>query len=175
MIPPNFGALSGYARIEGIPVGIVANQRGLVRGPAGRAPKFGVGVDDSSELWCSPGRASNQPSLIGDYAYRDAFDARVAGDHFLGVIRLELIEVACVEQAIQYVTHVIGKPMVCRNDVVDISQRSSRTASIPDLHSERLRCRKLGHELAQPGDAFFVVLRAEMRDAGYLVVSQRAA
>jgi 3-methylcrotonyl-CoA carboxylase beta subunit len=33
--------ITGYARIEGIPVGIVANQRGLVRGPAGHAPKFG--------------------------------------------------------------------------------------------------------------------------------------
>jgi len=33
--------ITGYARIEGIPVGIVANQRGLVRGPAGRPPEFG--------------------------------------------------------------------------------------------------------------------------------------
>lgn len=33
--------ITGYARIEGIPVGVIANQRGLVRGPSGQAPKFG--------------------------------------------------------------------------------------------------------------------------------------
>jgi 3-methylcrotonyl-CoA carboxylase beta subunit len=33
--------ITGYARIEGIPVGIIANQRGLVKGAAGRPPKFG--------------------------------------------------------------------------------------------------------------------------------------
>ena len=42
--------ICGYARIEGIPVGIVANQRGLVRGPAGRRPKFGgIIYTDSAE------------------------------------------------------------------------------------------------------------------------------
>jgi acetyl-CoA carboxylase carboxyltransferase component len=42
--------ITGYARIEGIPVGIIANQRGLVRGPAGRRPKFGgIIYTDSAE------------------------------------------------------------------------------------------------------------------------------
>ena len=42
--------ITGYARIEGIPVGIVANQRGLVRGPAGTPPKFGgIIYTDSAE------------------------------------------------------------------------------------------------------------------------------
>lgn len=42
--------ITGNARIEGIPVGIIANQRGLVRGPAGRAPKFGgIIYTDSAE------------------------------------------------------------------------------------------------------------------------------
>jgi 3-methylcrotonyl-CoA carboxylase beta subunit len=42
--------ITGYARLEGIPVGIVANQRGLVRGPAGRPPKFGgIIYTDSAE------------------------------------------------------------------------------------------------------------------------------
>jgi 3-methylcrotonyl-CoA carboxylase beta subunit len=42
--------ITGYARIEGIPVGVVANQRGLVRGPAGRSPKFGgIIYTDSAE------------------------------------------------------------------------------------------------------------------------------
>lgn len=42
--------ITGYARIEGIPVGIIANQRGLVRGPAGRPPKFGgIIYTDSAE------------------------------------------------------------------------------------------------------------------------------
>ncbi len=39
-----------YARIEGIPVGIIANQRGLIRGPSGRPPKFGgIIYTDSAE------------------------------------------------------------------------------------------------------------------------------
>jgi 3-methylcrotonyl-CoA carboxylase beta subunit len=42
--------ITGYARIEGIPVGIIANQRGLIRTPAGRAPKFGgIIYTDSAE------------------------------------------------------------------------------------------------------------------------------
>lgn len=42
--------ITGYARIEGIPVGIVVNQRGLVRGPAGSPPKFGgIIYTDSAE------------------------------------------------------------------------------------------------------------------------------
>lgn len=42
--------ITGYARIEGIPVGIIANQRGLVRGPSGQAPKFGgIIYTDSAE------------------------------------------------------------------------------------------------------------------------------
>jgi len=42
--------ITGYARIDGIPVGIIANQRGLVRGPSGRPPKFGgIIYTDSAE------------------------------------------------------------------------------------------------------------------------------
>ncbi len=42
--------ITGYARIHGIPVGIIANQRGLVRGPEGRPPKFGgIIYTDSAE------------------------------------------------------------------------------------------------------------------------------
>lgn len=42
--------ITGYARIEGIPVGVVANQRKLVRSPAGRRPKFGgIIYTDSAE------------------------------------------------------------------------------------------------------------------------------
>jgi 3-methylcrotonyl-CoA carboxylase beta subunit len=42
--------ITGYARLEGIPVGIVANQRGLVRGPSGQPPKFGgIIYTDSAE------------------------------------------------------------------------------------------------------------------------------
>ena len=33
--------ITGYAWIQGIPVGVIANQRGLVRGPAGTPPRFG--------------------------------------------------------------------------------------------------------------------------------------
>jgi acetyl-CoA carboxylase carboxyltransferase component len=42
--------ICGYARIEGIPVGVIANQRGLLRSPAGRPPKFGgIIYTDSAE------------------------------------------------------------------------------------------------------------------------------
>lgn len=42
--------ITGYARIEGIPVGVIANQRGLIRTPAGRPPKFGgIIYTDSAE------------------------------------------------------------------------------------------------------------------------------
>src|SRR6266404_8199722 len=42
--------ITGYAHIEGIPVGVIANQRGLVRGQTGQAPKFGgIIYTDSAE------------------------------------------------------------------------------------------------------------------------------
>ena len=42
--------ICGYVRIEGIPAGIIANQRGLIRGPVGRPPKFGgIIYTDSAE------------------------------------------------------------------------------------------------------------------------------
>jgi 3-methylcrotonyl-CoA carboxylase beta subunit len=42
--------ITGYARVEGIPIGIIANQRGLIRGPAGTPPKFGgIIYTDSAE------------------------------------------------------------------------------------------------------------------------------
>ena len=42
--------ITGCGRIEGIPVGIIANQRGLIRGPAGTPPKFGgIIYTDSAE------------------------------------------------------------------------------------------------------------------------------
>ncbi|HJQ69378.1 MAG TPA: acyl-CoA carboxylase subunit beta [Blastocatellia bacterium] len=42
--------ITGHAHIAGIPVGIIANQRGLIRGPAGKPPKFGgIIYTDSAE------------------------------------------------------------------------------------------------------------------------------
>ncbi|HYP25107.1 MAG TPA: acyl-CoA carboxylase subunit beta [Blastocatellia bacterium] len=42
--------ITGYARVEGIPVGLIANQRGLIRGAAGTPPKFGgIIYTDSAE------------------------------------------------------------------------------------------------------------------------------
>jgi len=42
--------ICGFAHIEGIPVGLIANQRGLIRGAAGRPPKFGgIIYTDSAE------------------------------------------------------------------------------------------------------------------------------
>ena len=42
--------ITGHARIGGLPVGIIANQRGLIRGTAGKPPKFGgIIYTDSAE------------------------------------------------------------------------------------------------------------------------------
>ena len=42
--------ITGHARIRGIPVGIIANQRGLIKGTAGKPPKFGgIIYTDSAE------------------------------------------------------------------------------------------------------------------------------
>src|SRR5436853_1317278 len=42
--------ICGFAHIEGIPVGVIANQRGLIRSAAGRPPKFGgIIYTDSAE------------------------------------------------------------------------------------------------------------------------------
>jgi acetyl-CoA carboxylase carboxyltransferase component len=42
--------ITGYARIEGVPVGVIVNNRGLIKSPAGRPPKFGgIIYTDSAE------------------------------------------------------------------------------------------------------------------------------
>lgn len=42
--------ITGFARIEGLPVGIIVNNRGLIRGAAGKPPKFGgIIYADSAE------------------------------------------------------------------------------------------------------------------------------
>jgi 3-methylcrotonyl-CoA carboxylase beta subunit len=42
--------ICGFAHVEGVPVGVIANQRGLIRGAAGRPPKFGgIIYTDSAE------------------------------------------------------------------------------------------------------------------------------
>ncbi|MGA9768635.1 MAG: acyl-CoA carboxylase subunit beta [Blastocatellia bacterium] len=42
--------ITGFARIEGIPVGVIVNNRGLIRGAAGKPPKFGgIIYADSAE------------------------------------------------------------------------------------------------------------------------------
>src|SRR5262249_3224319 len=42
--------ITGHARIGGIPVGIITNQRGLIRGAKGKPPKFGgIIYTDSAE------------------------------------------------------------------------------------------------------------------------------
>src|SRR5215510_10152517 len=42
--------ITGHARIEGVQVGVIANQRGLIREPAGKPPKFGgIIYTDSAE------------------------------------------------------------------------------------------------------------------------------
>ncbi|MGH9762794.1 MAG: acyl-CoA carboxylase subunit beta, partial [Blastocatellia bacterium] len=42
--------LTGHARIEGVAVGVIANQRGLIRQPGGKPPKFGgIIYTDSAE------------------------------------------------------------------------------------------------------------------------------
>ncbi|HKP88178.1 MAG TPA: acyl-CoA carboxylase subunit beta [Blastocatellia bacterium] len=42
--------ITGFAHVEGVPVGVIANQRGLIRGPGARPPKFGgIIYTDSAE------------------------------------------------------------------------------------------------------------------------------
>lgn len=42
--------ICGFARIQGIPVGVIVNNRGLIRGPKGKPPKFGgIIYKDSAE------------------------------------------------------------------------------------------------------------------------------
>src|SRR5437762_9303666 len=125
----------------------------------------GVGVDNSAELWRFSFRAPNKPSLVSDYADRDAFYARVAGNHFPRIVRLKLIKLTIINQTVENIAHIVRKPMVSRYDVVDIGQRPSWTTSLLDLHPQRQRWRKLGHQLAEFPDALFVIPCPEMRDA----------
>src|SRR5207245_838272 len=115
------------------------------------------------------------PALIGDYAYRYAFDPPVSGDHLFRVIRLKLVQLTAVEQAVEHVAHIIGQPVVRRHYVVQIVEGPPSRMSLFDLHSERLRRWKLSYELAKFHYAVFVVLCAKMGHARDLVVGERAA
>ena len=135
----------------------------------------GVCIDDPAELWRMALRTANQSTLICDYADRNAFDSCVAGYHLASVVCLELVQFARVEQAIQYIAHIVRKAMIGRHNVVKIRCRPARCARLSELNSGGQSWWKLGDKLTELSETFFIVLCAEVCDSRYFVVSQRAA
>src|SRR5262249_57607327 len=76
-----------------------------------------VSVNDAAKLR-GFATLAYEATLIGYDSDRDAFDARVAGQDFGGIVGLELVEIAAVYQACDHLAHIVGMPVVGRNKII---------------------------------------------------------
>ena len=87
-----------------------------------------LGVDDAAEARRSPGTPLDEAALIGNHADRDALDARIAADHLLREVGLELVELAIIEHGAQQVMHVVLHAMIGRQHVVETRRALSQAS-----------------------------------------------
>src|SRR6185295_1921889 len=133
----------------------------------------GIRVDDAAEFRARA--RAQEASLICNDADGYAFDAGIAGDHLLRVISLKLVKLACVDEAVEDISHIVRKPMIRGYNVIQIRQRPARGHSRLERDSARLRKRKLGDKPSELFQTFLVVLCSIMSYARDLVMSERAA
>ena len=97
------------------------------------------------------------------------------GDQRAAVFRLELVELAAVDQTDDDIVHVIGNPRVDGNHVVElglISNRLHRRQHIPDARFARPQCR---HDAPDDAQRVAVVVGEMIGDTGDLGVQISAA
>ena len=105
-----------------------------------------AGVDDPAEAGPLTGRALDDSALVGDDGHRPALDVRMTTQHLAGDVGLEFVQRAAIEEAGEHMTHVVGEPMVLREDVVEIGGRSGRGRRLlqpdgsPHRYAEAGRC-----------------------------------
>ncbi len=79
-----------------------------------------LGVDDPAKPRWLAARHSHHAAMICNHSDLNPANARVARDHFFGVVSLKLIEVTVVEQTFQQLSHVVRLSMIFRNDLVEL-------------------------------------------------------
>ncbi len=133
-----------------------------------------VRVHDPAELGPAAVRVLEHPARVGDDAHGDPGHAPGAADHLRRVVRLELVEVAPVQDAAQHLAHLVRLPVVRRQQVVQLRLGARRGHGLADGKGAR-RARQLAHQVADLGDAGAVVRHAVVRHAGDGVVRVGAA
>src|SRR5262249_29251699 len=65
-------------------------------------------------------RDAHHAAMVGNDPNLYATNTSMAGDHFLRVVRLKLVEMSLVKQTFQQLSDVVGLAMVLGNDVVQL-------------------------------------------------------
>src|SRR6266705_1745966 len=79
-----------------------------------------LGIDDSTKSRRPTGRIAKHAACIGNHADLNSANARVAGANLLRIVRLKLVKVSLIKQAVQNVAHVIRLAMIFGNNFVDL-------------------------------------------------------
>ena len=111
-------------------------------------------------------RLGEQDAVVGDDADRIAPDAREAGDERRAVARLELVELAAVDDARDHLAHVVGLADVGVDDAVDLLGRVARRDRLADVERDPLGAIEVADDAARDRERVVVVEREVIGDAG---------
>ena len=102
---------------------------------------------------------AEQHAVVGDDAHRQAFDVREAGHQRGAVARLELVELAAVDDARDDLAHVEGLARVGRDDAVQFGRVVAAAGAAADAAAAAgLRQFRLATDGARDGQRVHVVL-----------------
>jgi len=114
------------------------------------------GVDDAAEARPLAGPSPDQPTRIGNDADREALDVRIAAEHLLRQVGLELVESSLVEHRTEQRLHIVRQPMIGGQDVVQSRGWLRRRA--PSRGRPMARLGQAANQLAQLVEARRVVV-----------------
>ncbi len=134
-----------------------------------------LGVDDATKPRWLACRTLDQGALIRDDTDGQAADAAVPRNHLFRVVGLKLVEIPVIEQAREYVVHVVGLPMIGRENVEDVGLRAPWRRRVHYRDGQRRRRRQFRHDLADLLETRLVGCEAIVRDTADLGVCLCAA
>src|SRR5207247_2572449 len=103
----------------------------------------------------------------------NAVDARMPGDDLLRLVRLTLIEMCFVEQAVQEPPRVVGLAMIFGKNFVDFFGRSAGILAESSRASGPRR--QFRHKLSDLRDRRFIILHSIMGHTGNFIMRARSA
>src|SRR6266478_266677 len=103
----------------------------------------GLCINNSAESRLPTTGHANHSTRICNYPYLNATDSPMSTDHFLGKIRLELVEMPIIQDAPKHLPHVVGLSMIFRQQLIQVRLWTSTLC----LHAWRNAIRSPGSQL----------------------------